>query len=360
MKIHGNWFDGRRAKSQPVVLHVTSTGDLSLEPPLLPVCRLQDVNISARLGSTPRYINFVDGSLFETADNDQVDLLLRRFAVAGGVDLPRHDRIQQWVHQLESHWLAVLVSLVALSLLSIWFAIYGAPLAAREIAMRLPPKVSTYIGRDTLVLLDQGFVQPSELDAVRQQQLQAVFAGLLPEDQEGLQYRLLFRGGGKVGANAFALPDATIVMTDELVKLAEQDEQLAVIFLHEIGHVKGRHLLRQVIQQTGLAALLVTITGDISGASGIVLALPGVLMQAQYSQAMEYEADTYALEHLALHDLSPLAFAQIMRRMEAAQLIKEPPAEESTDTADDSLWQYFSSHPATADRISRFEKVAAP
>jgi Zn-dependent protease with chaperone function len=286
----------------------------------------------------------------------------------------QQDRIQSWVHRLESHWPTVLGSVVLTLLLSVWFAVYGAPQVAQWAADRLPPSASAYVGQDTLAVLDRTVFQPSQLDSARQQQLQVVFAGLLPEDQEGLHYRLLFRGGGKIGANAFALPDASIVMTDELVKLAENDAQLAVIFLHEIGHVRGRHLLRQVIQQAGLAALLVTITGDISGASSMVLAMPGVLMQAQYSQSMEYEADTYALEHLAAHGLSPLAFAQIMRRMDseressAGQPEKtgESPEVGTTETGTtetgteekDTFGQYWSSHPATAERINRFEQAA--
>lgn len=343
MQIRGKWFDGQRAAPQLAVLHVTATGYVRLEPPVRPGCRLADISISARLGNAPRYIGFADGSQFETTDNEQVDHLLQlgsSFAAP-----PVHDRLQQWVHRLESCWPVVLASVLLLVVLTGWFAVHGAPLVAREIAQRLPPEVSTYVGRDSLALLDKGFLQPTTLDAARQQQLQALFAGLLPPEGR-FPYRLVFRDGGKLGPNALALPDATIVMTDQLVALADDDQQLATVFLHEIGHVEHAHLLRQLIQQAGLAALLVAITGDIAGASEMVLALPGVLMQAHYSRDMETEADSYALAQLQARGLSPLAFARIMQRIEAAH-----------DVAAD--WQYLSTHPDTAERIRRFEQAAS-
>ncbi len=51
--------------------------------------------------------------------------------------------------------------------------------------------------------------------------------------------------GRAVGANAFALPSGIVVMTDELVELAKTDDELVAVLAHEIGHVRGRHALRQ-------------------------------------------------------------------------------------------------------------------
>ncbi|HQQ64182.1 MAG TPA: M48 family metallopeptidase [Pseudomonadales bacterium] len=376
LRLTGNYFDGVQARAQHVALSVDPHGVVTVSPSTSPspstetlTCHVREISISPRLGNTPRHLRFANGALFETGQNDIVDALLEQFPAAS--DAPDHDRVQAWVHTLERNAWAVCASVAGLVLMVLWFAVYGAPLLARVIAFRLPAEVTTYISRDGLQWLDKSFLQPSTLDAARQQALQDVFAGLLPEDREGLEYRLVFRSSKRIGPNAFALPDATILMTDELVNLAENDGQIAVVLLHEIGHVKNRHMLRQVIQQSGLAALLVTITGDIHGASSMVLALPGVLMQAQYSQAMESEADTYALEHLQQHGLSPSLFAQIMRRLEAwhahPAADRQPPSTQPDDARQDegeqaSVWQYLSTHPATAERIRRFEQAqeAAP
>jgi Zn-dependent protease with chaperone function len=364
LHLTGHYFDGVQARAQQSDLSVDTNGIVTLSPVSQAACHVRELVISPRLGNTPRQLRFANGALFETKQNDLVDALLAQFPVV--TDTPDHDRLQAWVDTVERNAWVVSASVVALVLMVVWFAVYGAPLLARVIAFRLPPEVTTYIGRDGLQWLDKSFLKPTELDAAHQQKLQNLFVDLLPDDREGLHYQLIFRGGKRIGPNAFALPDATILMTDELVKLSDNDGQIAVVLLHEIGHVKNRHLLRQIIQQTGLAALLVTITGDIHGASSMVLALPGVLMQAQYSQAMEWEADTYALEHLQQHSLSPLLFAQIMRRLEAwhpDNLAEKqappthPDADQQDENAEASVWQYLSSHPATAERIRRFEQA---
>ena len=368
ISIQGIFFDGVTARATPAVLTVDADGMVSVSPSLQAPCGLRDISVSASLGNTPRHLRFANGALFETQQHAAVNALLRQFA---GMDSPAHDRVQAIAHVLERNWLAVLASLAGLVLFAVWFAIYGAPLLARHVAFRLPAEVSTYIGRDGLQWLDRSVLQASTVDEAQQRQLQTLFETLLPEDREGMHYRLVFRSGKSIGPNAFALPDATVLITDDLVKLADNHDQLAVVLLHEIGHVKNRHMLRQLLQQSGLAALLVAITGDVHGASSMVVALPGVLMQAQYSQQMEWEADTYALDHLQQHRLSPLLFAQIMRRMESWKPEKQcgdVDSDQEAGAGDDAkvnktpsekthvtTWQYLSSHPATADRIKRFE-----
>lgn len=336
MRIEGQWFDGRRAAGQPCSLWL-GQGRARLDPPLCAGCALADLAVSAPLGNTPRYVTFPDGSLFETADSAALDAMLAM--QAGGA--PAQDRLQQQVHLLESRWPVALLCLALLAA-SLWlFTVRGMPLLAETVALRLPTAVSTYIGRDSLAMLDRVVLQPSRLPAERQQQLQALFGGLLPPADAGFTFRLECRSGGKAGANAFALPDATIVVTDELVALAQSDQEIAVVLLHEIGHVQHRHLLRLLLQQAGVAAMLAAVTGDITGASEFVLAMPGLLAQAQYSQAMELEADRYASERLGQHGLPAAAFGAILQRLEASR----PGGRE---------WRYLSSHPQTAERIRAF------
>ena len=86
-----------------------------------------------------------------------------------------------------------------------------------------------------------------------------------------------------MGANAFALPNGTIVVTDDLVKLAEHDDELVAVLAHEIGHVVSRHALRRVLQDSGVMLLVAGITGDIVSISSLAAALPTLLIEAKYS-----------------------------------------------------------------------------
>ena len=129
---------------------------------------------------------------------------------------------------------------------------------------------------------------------------------------------VLFRKGGRVGPNAFALPDGTILFTDEMVRLADHDDELVAVLAHEIGHVVHRHGLRAVIQDSLLGFALLAITGDATGSSELFLGLPVLLTQLAYSRTFEREADNYALDYLRAHNIPPIHFAHLMRRIEQA------------------------------------------
>ena len=188
--------------------------------------------------------------------------------------------------------------------------------------------------------------------------------------------RLVFRKSEKIGANAFALPDGTILFTDDLVVLAENNEEIVSIMLHEIGHLHHRHSLRMAIQGFSLAIFITMVTGDVSASSSIVTSLPAVLIESGYSRDMESEADTYSLLYMLRHNIDPIHFANIMRKLEASHnrvfircrdegktiqdcLGESMEVNQKTETDDESLGGYFSSHPGTDARIRRFEDAAA-
>ena len=50
-------------------------------------------------------------------------------------------------------------------------------------------------------------------------------------------------------------------MTDDLVELAKSDDEIIAVLAHEIGHVRGRHALRQMLQAAGISALAVALLG---------------------------------------------------------------------------------------------------
>ena len=137
-------------------------------------------------------------------------------------------------------------------------------------------------------------------------------------------------------------------MTDALVKLARNDDQISAVLAHEIGHVRHRHGLRMSLQAAGLAALAAALFGDATSITSLATMLPTALLQNGYSRELEAEADDYAFQRLKEIGLSPKAFAEIMLLLEKDH--KRRSGGESKD--------YFSTHPATAKRIER--ALAAP
>jgi predicted Zn-dependent protease len=159
----------------------------------------------------------------------------------------------------------------------------------------------------------------------------------------------MFRKGNGLGANAFALPDGTIIFTDEMVALSEHDDELAGVLVHEIGHVVHRHGMRTVIQDSLLGFVLLAITGDVSGSSELFLALPVLLTQLAYSREFEREADDYALDYLRSHGTPTTHFANLIRRIDEKTKGK-------CQASDEKWLDYLSTHPMTEERLKDFEE----
>jgi predicted Zn-dependent protease len=246
------------------------------------------------------------------------------------------------VHNLERRWPYAVAALMLVAAATWWALVYGVPIAAEYVAAGVPPAVEAALGSRTLQALDTTGCRPSTVEAARRdalrKRLDALSAGL--GDQH--IYSLELRSCPAVGPNAFALPGGTIVMTDALVRLAQNDDQLAAVLAHEVGHVRDRHGLRMALQGAGVVALISTLAGDATSITALAVALPSVLLQSGYSRKFEDEADTFALQRMRQVGVSPRAFADMLRLLEQSHV---PRASQAQD--------YFSTHPVTAARIER-------
>jgi Zn-dependent protease with chaperone function len=327
--IHARYYDGRTSARRDVEVWIRPTGQVLVlglgEPREWP---LSGVRVSDRIAQTPRTIAFPDGSLCELADNDAVDAAL---AALGGRGFLA--RVGAW----ERAWPFALGALIAVGLL-VWAGlVWGAPWLARHAADRLPASVDRALGQGGLEGLDRAFFGPSALPEPRQDEIRAHFSRMTAGIEDGHDYRLELRAGGVLGANAFALPSGIVVMTDELVELAGEENEIVAVLAHEVGHVRGRHSLRLLLQDSVAALLLVAILGDVSSASLLVASVPTVLVEAKHSRAIEAEADDFAYAWLEEHGIPTHHFGDLLLRLE----------EEHGGAGG---FSYLSSHPPTQER----------
>lgn len=127
------------------------------------------------------------------------------------------------------------------------------------------------------------------------------------------------------------------------------DERFLAVVAHEIGHEEHKHVLRSVLQSSGVVLVGAYFTGDVSSASALVVAVPTFLLDSHYSRAFETEADQYAFASLAAHGISPGRFAEVMTMM----MQRDPRFRHG-----DREGGYLSTHPATAERILAARKAA--
>lgn len=345
MHIEGYCFDGQTARRYPAQLYLNTDGQLCLnygnqQRNYAP----EEVQIAARLGNTARQVSFADGASFSSEHHQALDILVRQLSrqktPVGALGS------SGWLHQLESHWRWIVSACLVLLLTLYLGATQGAPLAARLIVNVLPDSISQHIGKQSMEMLDRIALQPSKLSVERQQQLQAHFAPLLTAHPD-LPLRVHFRHAPNIGANAFALPSGDIVFTDDIVALAQDDNELSAVLAHEIGHVEYQHGLRRIVQNGLLYWGLFAITGDISAASETIAAAPALLMNMAYSRDMENEADDFALQQMRQQAINTQHFANIMRRLTGNS------TQHTSRTG--RLLHMLSSHPDTAERIRKFE-----
>lgn len=338
LRITGCHYPPGSAAGRTAELAVADDGALWLDPPGCALGHWRSLRVPERLGRAPRVLRLADGGAFETGDNAAVDACERRFRgrVAGGR-----------LHALEGRWSIALAALLALGLATVAGFVWGIPALAARVAPWLPVSIVTSSSEQTLASLDAHLLAPSRLSADRCEQLEAVRARLAVRVGTP-RGRLECRHGGALGANAFALPSGLIVMTDELVVLAGDDDELAGILAHEVAHVEYRHGLRQALQGSLLTLGAALLTGDLANAGSFVAHLPVVLAGLHYSRDFEREADARAVALLRAEGRDPRALARALDRLEAAHGAagrEAPPA-------------WLSDHPDTRERIARIEAAA--
>lgn len=239
---------------------------------------------------------------------------------------------------LERRWAVALVAVLLVGIAGSAAVRFGIPAAARHLAFSLPVQAQQALGRGTLETLDQMLLTDSELPPADAARAQALFAEVRDRLAPQADYRLVLRHAPELGANALALPDGTVVLTDALVQLADDSDGLAAVMAHEIGHLEQRHALQAVLRGSALALLIGLATGDAGSLAGLAAAAPGLLIQAGYARGFELEADRWALRYMHEAGIDPRAFAALLRRFEGSDQT--------------GLAAYLSTHPLTEDRIA--------
>lgn len=329
--IECDFFDGRTSARHPVLLTVEDgearvTGDgVTRSAPLA------EMRVSERMGQSPRLVSFADGAYCEVRDHEGLDALL----AGTGFRPPLVARIQsRWSWAFAA--VAVCVGMVALGYL------YLLPWAADQVAQRIPRSAMETMSQEALAAMDQHLFGRSALPAERRDRLEKRFALLQAPDDEKAPHRIVFRLSPVIGANAFALPNGTIVVTDELAGLTDSDDEILAVLAHELGHVQRRHGMRQLLQGSVVGLAVGWYLGDISS---LAAAIPAALLQARYSRDLEREADDFGARFLRFNGLSPSLLASMLEKLESAHGRDADKASRGSD--------YLSSHPATAERIRR-------
>ncbi len=180
-------------------------------------------------------------------------------------------------------------------------------------------------------------------DAAQQARLERVGRKIVAASGRGdLDWEFVVFDGPQI--NAFVLPNGKVGAYAGLMNFVQDDDELAGVLGHEVGHILARHSAERVSQelavQVGVGVVTAVLSngeygqyaGEIAGALGMG-ALYGVILP--YSRQHELEADSVGVGLAQQAGMDPAGAVRFFERMAvqgAGQA--QPPAVLSTHPAD--------------------------
>jgi len=347
--IKANYFDHRLSQIQHICLDLQQDiVNVIFAGKQYPV-RKSKLKLSEPFEHAPCILSFSDGSHCEVHDRADQQTLLDFLDY-------RPSLVQRWQKQ----WKWALAAIIVMAGLLLAAREWGVPVVADKIAARLPSRYEQALGAEVMKLLEKSVLSRSHLSDQRIFQAKEAIERVLPENGR-IPLQLEIRNAPDIGANAFALPGGTIVVTDAMIEMLSTGkdrglspagaEELAGVLAHEIGHVEGNHGMRRLVRDAMVTVIAGSLFSDFS--SVVSLASAGVV-NMEFSREMETEADDYAIKRMKEAGLSPARLADALERME--KMHKREAA--AKDSATKRITQYMSSHPATEDRVARFRAAS--
>ncbi len=143
--------------------------------------------------------------------------------------------------------------------------------------------------------------------------------------------------------NAFALPGGQIFITYALFSRLQNEDQLAGVLGHEIGHVVARHSAERLAKQQltqGLTGAAVMASGDYGTAQ--MAQLIGNAINMKYGREQELQSDELGVRFMSKAGYDPYQLIGVMKILEAASGGAKRP-------------EFNSTHPSPENRIQRIK-----
>jgi predicted Zn-dependent protease len=150
--------------------------------------------------------------------------------------------------------------------------------------------------------------------------------------------------------NAFALPGNKIGIHTGMLTLVDNQEQLAAVIGHEVGHVLAQHSNERASQEMAVnsgMALIQAVAAPQSALGQTAFGLLGVGAEygilMPYSREQESEADIIGMDLMARAGFDPQHSVTLWQKMDQASQSQQP-------------IEFMSTHPAHATRIQNLQQ----
>ena len=149
--------------------------------------------------------------------------------------------------------------------------------------------------------------------------------------------------------NAFALPGGFIFVNTGLIKMADEEDELAGAMAHEIAHVAARHMTcretKAQLANLGTIPLSILLGGWGGYAARQAAGVAVPLTFLSFSRKDEAEADYLGTQYMYAAGYDPNGAISIFEKMESLQRNKPG-----------AIAKVFATHPMDSDRISKTQE----
>ena len=142
--------------------------------------------------------------------------------------------------------------------------------------------------------------------------------------------------------NAFATMGGFVYVTTGLMKTATNEAELAGVIGHEIGHIEGKHLIKQ-ISRSALQQGVLTAAGARIERSQVVRLGLDLAVNLRNSREDERDADDRGLRIMGSAGYAQSAMASFMRKLQGGNNL-----------------EFLSTHPSSSSRVQDLERGIDP
>jgi predicted Zn-dependent protease len=191
----------------------------------------------------------------------------------------------------------------------------------------ITPEQEYYIGRSVAATVLAQYPASDRPGANRYLNLVGQTLALFSERPETYAgYHFLLMDSEEI--NAFAAPGGLILVSRGLVRCCRNEDMLAAVLAHEIGHAEKQHGLRAIKKGRVNSALTIlaveagkNVAGDTVGQlteafEGSITDISTTLMNSGYSRALEREADAAAVRIMTRAGYNPAALVEMLTLMQ--------------------------------------------
>jgi predicted Zn-dependent protease len=192
------------------------------------------------------------------------------------------------------------------------------------------------------VLKEMTFVQDSEWSGRIRSMGERLVAGLPVRDFD-YQFKIV----ADKTPNAFTIPGGLIFIHTGLIEFAGNEDEIAGVLAHEIGHAFARHPAKAMSRAYGVDYLTGLVFKDSQGTLGnLALQIAKGGWMARFGRQDEYEADLIGAQLVRQAGYSPAGLLNFLEKIQKIQGRTPRPL------------AFLQSHPPTPDRIARLRDLA--